>query len=341
MNRNGWDTGDRRTDVYIVLLLAAVYLRDAVPSSEVLLTSTPSIVSIWRWCAELTGRFGFLVPLAVAGGMLTRLMSVRVAVLLLAAYAVSAFLPNAVPFVVFVVRTWWVGWHLPLSQTLWLLQWFWIKLADAALPILTAVYLCRACVVSPRWTGARFTRLICVVLGVVQLISIGLSLAAPSITLPYFFGTVVGWGTGAGALGVLLAALLTFSGARLIRGDQMARGWIWSSALAAVAMTSVAQLDLLAYVLASLYGYPVDATRSLLAGVGALRILAASTVAAVILWYWWPALRGRVGPELEPDMPHCPTCGYCVYGIASPRCPECGEPLPATGSAAPEPRTTV
>ena len=212
MNRNDWGTGDRRTDVYIVLLLAAVCLRDAVPSSEVLLVSTSSNVSIWRWCAILTWRFGFLVPLVVAGGMLTRLTSVRVAVLLLAAYAVSAFLPNAIPFVVYVVRTWWVGWDLPVPHTLWLLRWFWIMSADAALPVLTAVYLYRACVASPRWTGARFTRLICVLLGVVQLISIGLSLAAQSITLSYSFGTVVGWGAGAGALGVLLAALLTFSG---------------------------------------------------------------------------------------------------------------------------------
>ncbi len=270
--------------------------------------------------------------------MLTRLTSVRVAVLLLAAYAVSAFLPNAIPFVVYVVRTWWVGWDLPVPHTLWLLRWFWIMSADAALPVLTAVYLYRACVASPRWTGARFTRLICVLLGVVQLISIGLSLAAQSITLSYSFGTVVGWGAGAGALGVLLAALLTFSGARLIQGEHMARGCIWSSALAAVAITLVAQLDLLAYVLASLYSYPVAATQSLLAGVGALRILAASAVAAVILWYWWPVLRGRVGPELEPDMPHCPSCGYCVYGIAGPRCPECGVPLPATNPAVAQPR---
>lgn len=57
-------------------------------------------------------------------------------------------------------------------------------------------------------------------------------------------------------------------------------------------------------------------------------------VTAVLLWYWWPVLRGRESGDLRPAVPTCAKCGYCLVGNVSGRCPECGQPSGGSGLTA-------
>ena len=55
-------------------------------------------------------------------------------------------------------------------------------------------------------------------------------------------------------------------------------------------------------------------------------------LSAVLLWYWWPAIRGRADVDLSAGAPICERCGYDLTGNPLGPCPECGEGVKVPGA---------
>jgi hypothetical protein len=296
---------------------------------------------VLRWLLAAAGSFrfgiGLFAPLLIGLGGLLRFFPLRAAIVVIAVYQVAAAMLGAAATVSAMLQY--------AAQGATFTEGFWLATARAAVAQLTVgvlPVLSLVCVFStdrlpqapPQLAqAARLTRLILLAWGALRLwfgAFFVLELVAENIAGPSTLFAPIGLVGAANAMLVLAwGAILLACGLQLVRRQRVWRSWLGLAAIA----------DLAAWIVvtgATLPWYYLTGLPGML-GMGgfcrfavrvAVQIGQTLPVTAVIVWFWWPVLVGRVPGDLQPESPACANCGYCLAGNVSGRCPECGHPVP-------------
>ena len=340
MGKPRWTTGDRRTDAFVVLLVAAGGIISALLYAVHVLnsgalgptrpfTDRSAFGVLCHWAAWAAWNPGAVVPLLFALGTMLRLWAVRPAVIAATVYIVLASLGAVASDIAGMVdeRVRGIGsvppfWICVFTKPL-------LDLWPCFVPLAVVLVVCLAGAAvgaQPRRIGVRLPRVTLAVEGVALVVA-GVALAF-EITRSY-----VGTGPWTALPDLVLFfarnVLYALSGVALIvcarcavARDRISPRAIW--AVAAVQFIRWALASVLDTAAWAAVGPLPDVRRIAMTLVSSADPLVATTV---LLWYWWPVLRGRASPALDPDVPHCARCGYNLTGNVSGVCPECGTPV--------------
>jgi hypothetical protein len=341
VGRTRWTTGDRRTDAFVVLLVVAGGIVSALLYAVDVLTSgalgptrpfadRSAFGLLCHWAAWAARSPGAIVPLLLGLAALVRVCAVRPAVILATICVVVGGLTAVASDLADMVHAkargigsvppfWICAFTKPLSE-LW----------PCFVPLAVVLVICLAGAgvsVQPRRIGAKLTRVTLAVEGAALVVA-GVAFAF-SITRSY-----VGTGPWTKLPDLVLFfardMLYALSGVALI---VCARCAVARDRISPSAIWAVAGVQFMRWALGSVLdtaawaavGPLPDIRRIAMTLVSSADPLVATTV---LLWYWWPVLRGRASPALDPDVPHCTRCGYNLTGNVSGVCPECGTPAP-------------
>jgi hypothetical protein len=334
-----WTTGDRRTDAFVVLLVIAgsvaptvVYVVNLCSSGRFWppesVAGTLGVRLLLRWLAWAAWGPAAVVPLLIGLAALLRFCAVRPAVIAATACLVLTAFAKAAAGVAFAFD------HK--AQGITLMPTFWLfvghrafgALAPCVVPLAVLLVICLADAATgcPKRVGARLTRVLLGVQGAVQvvwtvawrLVGTGSTQGAPT----WSASAAQVLGLSSDLLIILWGIALVVCAWRLVVCDRVSRRIIWTATAVQAAAWSL-MATLWTATMTVFEGFPET---SFLAGV---LISRGSPLvgSAFIVWYWWPVLRGRASPALDPDVPHCTRCGYNLTGNVSGVCPECGTPV--------------
>jgi len=247
------------------------------------------------------------VPPLLAALAAGRLIAVRRAVVLTAAYIVSMV-------VIRILWTLYVAQYVPVRSTTYSAV---DVLVRSIFPGIVPLVLARSrwpASEGDRWRRAiGLTRIVLVCIGAVGLLVIGFELLRAR-----FWPVMVSY-LARNGLEAVAHALQVCGGLVLMRHGLVRRRWLWIATEGApLAWGLHLTLELTQEPRLFLMG--PDMAEGWLFSQSLLASLAAAAV--VLLWYWWPVL---VGHRKVADGPLCLSCGYNLTGNVSGRCPECGE----------------
>ncbi len=337
MSRVPWSTGDRRTDAFVVLLVVAGSIAATLiyalrlsswgefwPAES--FAGSSGLGLLWKCLTWFTWDPGTLVPLLIGLAALLRFCGVRPAVIAVTAYLVLAGLVIAAASI--------AGMLEERAQGVTFAPAFWISACHRVFwalgPCIVPLAVCLAGPATagqPKRIASRLTRVFLVVEGVASTVwgaacfveDVGSALRKPTSSA----SADQALDLCTDVLSILWGAALIVCARRLVACDRISRRVIW--AMATVQGVGWALGSLLATASRAATGSFPD---TLVLGTDLISLGSPLVGAGVILWYWWPVLRGRVSPALDPDVPHCTRCGYNLTGNVSGVCPECGTPVP-------------
>ena len=334
-----WTTGDGRTDAFVVLLVIAGSVAPTVvyvvnlcssgrfwPAESVAGTSASYL--FLKWLSWAAWKPAGVVPLLIGLAALLRICAVRPAVIAVTACLVLTAFARAAASVAYAFEHSTQG--ITLMPTFWAYVCYRVfeALSPCFVPLAVLLVICMADASTrcPKRVGARLTRVLLGVQGAVQVAwGVGWRLVRTVSTqgAPTWSASAAHvLGLSSDLLIILWGIALVVCAWRLVVCDRVSRRIIWTAAAAQAAASALAAtLWTATWTVAE--GFPET---SLLAGV---LISRGSPLvgSAFMVWYWWPVLRGRVSPALDPDVPHCTRCGYNLTGNVSGVCPECATPV--------------
>jgi len=315
----------RRVDTLIVWLLLAVSVPPALGLVLPALANpanpfwrTQAAID-WGWraggalgvvaclCGSSFATWGHFVPPLLAALAAGRLIAVRRAVVLTAAYIVTMVVIHAL-WLLYIAQ------YLPARSMVYSAIDVLVRsVLPGIVPLVLAWYPRPASrEYSWRW-AADVTRVVLVCSGV-----LGLLLTAGVLFSWRFRPIMVSFYARYGLEGAVHAAQLC-GGLLLVRHGLLRRRWLWI-ATAGAALAWGLNLTLELTLQPPLFLMGPDVAENWFLAQSLLGSLAAAAV--VLLWYWWPVLVGR---RQVADGPLCLSCGYNLTGNVSGRCPECGE----------------
>ncbi len=259
-------------------------------------------------CGSFFATWGHFVPPLLAALALGRMITVRRAVVLTAAYIVTMA----------VIHAFWLLYRAPYLPARSIVYSAIDMVVRAVLPGIVPLAL--ACYRRPasqshswRW-AAGVTRIVLVCSGAMGLLLIGLVL----FTVRY--NPIIVSRFARNGLEGAAHAIQLCGGFLLVHRGLLRRPWLWLATAGAVLAWGLNLALELTQPPPPLFLQGSDAAESWFLAQGLLGSLAAAAV--VLLWYWWPVLMGQL--QLV-DGPQCQSCGYNLIGNVSGRCPECGE----------------
>lgn len=343
----------RRGNLFVLLLLLAASVMDCVQyavnhvqAGRGLGGFTPAAIrgvedvrdvrAALLWAEWFASDIGVFVPLFVIAGCTLRCYSLRKTAIIIAAYQIVAAGAINTANVVYIVDHWGsIRYHAEASGHPLIYAMGTIAVwAPALVPLAIVLFVNRDDRVlrgSPM-ESARLTRLVMLATAATWTIGWVVAEGVDTTGSHYFLAHEWTWAkvgiTSAAALQLASALILAMCAIRLVRGHCLSRWALRTAAIVEGARWVLVTTG------ASPFWTATCSWRSPYenAVYGGLSVGTTLPGIGVILWYWWPVLRGRTSGDLRAGVPVCEKCGYCLVGSVSGRCPECGEPSGAGGA---------